>query len=61
MYEAVLNSDALLLLTEWKVFRLPCWEVIVKTMRNPLLLDGRNIYDKEEMEELGFKYHCIGK
>lgn len=61
MYEAVLNSDALLLLTEWKVFRLPCWEVIVKAMRNPLLLDGRNIYDKEEMEELGFKYHCIGK
>ena len=61
MYEAVLNSDALLLLTEWKVFRLPCWEVIVKTMRNPLLLDGRNIYDEEEMEELGFKYHCIGK
>lgn len=61
MYEAVLNADALLLLTEWKVFRLPCWDVIVKAMRTPVLIDGRNIYDSEEMTELGFNYHCIGK
>lgn len=61
MYDATLNADALLLLTEWKQFRLPSWEVIKKTMHHPLILDGRNIYDKEEMESLGFAYMCIGK
>lgn len=61
MYDAVLNSDALLMLTEWKEFRLPCWEVIAKAMNNPVVIDGRNIYDAEELEELGFKYLCIGK
>lgn len=61
MYEATLNADALLLLTEWKQFRLPSWEVIKKTMHHPLILDGRNIYDKEEMKSLGFDYMCIGK
>ena len=60
MYDATLNADALLLLTEWKQFRLPSWEVIKKTMHHPLILDGRNIYDKEEMESLGFDYMCIG-
>ena len=61
MYDATLNADALLLLTEWKQFRLPSWEVIKKTMHHPLILDGRNIYDKEEMESIGFDYMCIGK
>lgn len=61
MYDATLNADALLLLTEWKQFRLPSWEVIKKTMHHPLILDGRNIYDKDEMESLGFDYMCIGK
>lgn len=61
MYDSTLNADALLLLTEWKQFRLPSWEVIKKTMHHPLILDGRNIYDKEEMESLGFDYMCIGK
>lgn len=61
LYDAVLDADALLLLTEWKEFRLPSWAVIKKAMRQPVLLDGRNIYDKKEMEELGFVYHCIGK
>lgn len=61
MYDATLNSDALLLLTEWKQFRLPSWEVIKKAMHHPLILDGRNIYDKEEMKSLGFDYMCIGK
>jgi len=61
MYDAVLDSDALLLITEWKVFRLPCWEIVERAMRNSLVIDGRNIYDAEELEELGFKYLCIGK
>ena len=60
MYDAVLNSDALLLLTEWKLFRLPSWGVVKKTMNKPVVLDGRNIYDAQEMKEAGFEYFCIG-
>lgn len=61
MYDAVLNADALLLLTEWKQFRLPSWGVIKKSMNYPLIIDGRNIYDVNEMKESGFDYMCIGK
>ena len=61
MYDAVLDADVLMLVTEWKEFRLPSWAVIKKTMSRQIVLDGRNIYDKKEMEELGFVYHCIGK
>ena len=61
MYDAVLDADVLMLVTEWKEFRLPSWAVIKKTMAQQIVLDGRNIYDKKEMEELGFVYHCIGK
>ncbi len=61
MYDAVLNADALLLLTEWKEFRLPTWGVIRKAMARPLVIDGRNIFDAEELKEDGFEYHCIGK
>lgn len=61
MYDAVLDADALLLLTEWKEFRLPSWEVIHKAMRKPVVIDGRNIFDADELSEVGFEYHCIGK
>lgn len=61
MYDAVLDADALLLLTEWKQFRLPSWGVIQKSMRQTVVIDGRNIYDPLEMKELGFVYHCIGR
>ena len=61
MYDAVLDADALLLLTEWKEFRLPTWQVINKAMVRPLVIDGRNIFDAEELDENGFEYHCIGK
>ena len=61
MYDATLNADALLLLTEWKQFRLPGWGVIKKSMNRPLVIDGRNIYDAQEMKNLGFEYYCIGK
>lgn len=61
MYDAALNADALLLITEWKQFRLPSWGVLKKTMNKPLLIDGRNIYDKEEIKGLGFDYYCIGR
>lgn len=61
LYDAVLDADALLLLTEWKEFRLPTWGVVRKAMANPLIIDGRNIYDADELKEDGFEYHCIGK
>ena len=60
-YDAVLDADALLLLTEWKEFRLPTWGVIKKAMKRPLVIDGRNIFDVEELQEYGFEYHCIGR
>ena len=60
MYDAVLDADALLLVTEWKEFRMPSWRVLKKTMKYPLIIDGRNIYDRKELEVIGFKYDCIG-
>jgi UDPglucose 6-dehydrogenase len=60
IYDAVLDADALLLVTEWKEFRMPSWGVIRKTMRNPLVIDGRNIYDSKELKEFGFAYDRIG-
>ncbi|MDR3339457.1 MAG: UDP-glucose/GDP-mannose dehydrogenase family protein, partial [Candidatus Symbiothrix sp.] len=56
MYDAALDADALLLLTEWKEFRLPSWAVLKKTMQLPVVVDGRNIYEKKEMQENGFVY-----
>ena len=61
IYDAVVDADALMLVTEWKEFRMPSWSAIKKLMATPLVLDGRNIYDIREMEENGFVYHCIGR
>ena len=61
MYDALLNADALLLVTEWKAFRLPAWGVMKKTMNQCVIFDGRNIYDAHELQELGITYHCIGR
>ena len=61
MYDALLDADALLLVTEWKEFRLPAWGVIRKTMNRAVIFDGRNIYDSQELAEMGIVYHCIGK
>lgn len=60
IYDAILDVDALLLVTEWKEFRMPSWAVVKKSMKGNLILDGRNIYDKAEMQEHGFTYDCIG-
>lgn len=61
MYDAVLDADALLMLTEWKQFRMPSWGVIVKSMHTPIVIDGRNIYDAAEMKAAGIEYRCIGR
>lgn len=60
MYDAVLDADALLLVTEWKEFRMPSWGVVKKTMRQAVVVDGRNIYEKSELQELEFEYYSIG-
>ena len=61
MYDVLLNADALLLLTEWKQFRIPAWGVVKKLMNQPVLIDGRNIYDEQELKKSGIDYICIGK
>lgn len=61
MYDAVLNADAMLLLTEWKQFRLPSWEVVRRSMHHPVIFDGRNLYDYDEMHQFGFSYFPIGR
>ena len=60
MYEATVDSEALMLITEWKEFRVPSLAALRSTMRQTVVLDGRNIYDREEMEEHGFTYYKIG-
>lgn len=60
MYEAVIDADAIALLTEWKEFRLPSWSIIHRAMRQHVIVDGRNIYDAADLTEEGFVYHCIG-
>jgi UDPglucose 6-dehydrogenase len=59
-YEALIDSDCLALLTEWPEFRIPNFNVIKKLLNTPAVFDGRNIYDKDEMNEMGFDYYCIG-
>lgn len=61
IYDSVVDADALVLVTEWKEFRMPSWNAIKKLMRVPLVIDGRNIYDKSELAENGFTYYCIGR
>ena len=59
-YEAVIDTDALVLITEWSEFRMPNFRVMEKLLKEKLIFDGRNIYDPEEMEENGYVYYAIG-
>ena len=61
LYDCADGADALLLLTEWRQFRLPAWNVICKVMHGRVIVDGRNIWNREELEELGYKYTRIGE
>lgn len=60
MYDAAAGADALMLLTEWNEFRMPSWNVLQRVMNTPLIIDGRNIYDPEEVADHGFTYYKIG-
>ena len=61
MYDAADGADVFALMTEWRQFRLPSWNVIKKVMNGNVIVDGRNIYDRQEVEELGFVYTRIGE
>lgn len=56
MYEAVEGADAMMMLTEWKQFRLPSWSTLAEKMRRRVIIDGRNIYNADDLEEAGFTY-----
>jgi UDPglucose 6-dehydrogenase len=60
-YEACIDADALLLVTEWPEFRIPNFKVLGKLLKNKLIFDGRNIYDPVELNELNFSYYPIGR
>lgn len=60
MYDACADADALVLLTEWKQFRLPSWKVVARAMRGNLVVDGRNIYQGTDLAEEGLEYHGLG-
>lgn len=59
-YDALVDADALLLVTEWSEFRIPSWEVVGKLLNNKVVFDGRNIYDKKYLNSLGFTHYGIG-
>jgi UDPglucose 6-dehydrogenase len=60
-YDACIDADALILVTEWAEFRIPNFRVMEKLMKNKVIFDGRNIYDPEEMKEYGYSYYSIGR
>lgn len=60
MYEALIDADALVIVTDWKQFRMPSWPVMRKTMKGRIIVDGRNLYQREEVAEEGFTYNKIG-
>ncbi|MBE6260201.1 MAG: UDP-glucose/GDP-mannose dehydrogenase family protein [Prevotella sp.] len=61
MYDAADGADVFALMTEWRQFRLPSWNVVQKVMNGNVVVDGRNIYDRQELEEMGFVYTRIGE
>ena len=60
-YEALLDADALLIVTEWNEFRMPNFQIVEKLLKNKVIFDGRNIFEPSEMKDLGFVYHSIGR
>ena len=61
MYDAADGADVFALMTEWRQFRMPSWNVVKKVMTGNVVVDGRNIYDRAELEEQGFVYTRIGE
>jgi UDPglucose 6-dehydrogenase len=60
-YDALENADALIIATEWSEFRTPEFEKISSMLNNKVIFDGRNVYDREQMKQLGFFYESVGR
>ena len=60
-YDALSNADALIIATEWSVFRTPDFEMVTKRLKNKVIFDGRNVYGNEQMKQLGYHYESIGR
>ena len=60
-YDALKNVDALVLLTEWPEYWSPDFELMLKQMKSPVIIDGRNVFNRKHIESLGFTYYGIGK
>ncbi|MGH7604409.1 MAG: UDP-glucose dehydrogenase family protein [Gemmatimonadaceae bacterium] len=60
-YEALVGADALVVVTDWNEYRHPDFERVKRTLKQPVIVDGRNLYDVERMRELGVRYHSIGR
>jgi UDPglucose 6-dehydrogenase len=60
-YEALAGADALVVVTDWNEYRHPDFERVKRTLRQPVIVDGRNLYDVDKMRELGVRYHSIGR
>jgi UDPglucose 6-dehydrogenase len=60
-YGALMDADALMIMTEWPVFRNPDFEVVNRLLKSKLILDGRNLFDPEQLQELGFTYYSVGR
>ena len=60
-YESLQDADALLIATEWSLFRTPDFERMKKMMKSNVIFDGRNLYDLQKMSEIGFYYNSIGR
>ena len=61
MYEALIDADALVIMTEWSEFRMPKFKIIEKLLKNKLIFYGRNIYDQNELKKEGWNYFSIGR
>ncbi|MBY0518513.1 MAG: UDP-glucose/GDP-mannose dehydrogenase family protein [Bacteriovoracaceae bacterium] len=60
-YDALTDADALIVLTEWKQFRAPDFEEIKSRLKDKVIFDGRNLYNTQKIQEMGFKYFAVGK
>ena len=61
MYEALEDADALLICTEWSIFRTPNYSKLKELLKQPVIFDGRNLYNVNDMEAEGFTYISIGR
>jgi UDPglucose 6-dehydrogenase len=60
-YEILKGADSLVIFTDWQQFRTPDFELIKERLKNPVIFDGRNLYEPAYIKKMGFEYYCIGR